>query len=50
MPSFHRRMEGRLRTPEEGADTVVWLSIAKRVINFPSGTFFQGMLWACQET
>jgi len=41
MPSFHRRMEGRLRTPEEGADTVVWLSIAKRVINFPSGTFFQ---------
>ncbi|MFZ4738658.1 MAG: dehydrogenase, partial [Bradymonadia bacterium] len=25
---FHARMEGRLRTPEQGADTVIWLCVA----------------------
>jgi NAD(P)-dependent dehydrogenase (short-subunit alcohol dehydrogenase family) len=28
MPRFHARMEGRLRTPEQGADTVIWLCVA----------------------
>lgn len=25
LPGFHKRMQGKLRRPEEGADTVVWL-------------------------
>lgn len=31
IPRFHRVMERLLRTPEEGADTVVWLAAARRV-------------------
>ena len=42
MPTFYRRLQTRLRTPEQGADTVVWLAVAKAVTSFPSGTFFQG--------
>lgn len=30
IPRFHRVMERWLRTPEEGADTVVWLAAARR--------------------
>jgi len=29
IPSFHERMQGRLRTPEQGADTLVWLAVAE---------------------
>ena len=39
MPGFHRRMQGSLRTPAQGADTLVWLCIAKDVGK--SGLFFQ---------
>lgn len=28
LPRFHRWMAGRLRSPEQGADTIVWLSLA----------------------
>lgn len=41
MPGFHNRMKDRLRTPAQGADTLVWLSIAQEVSNFASGLFFQ---------
>ena len=41
MPDFHRRMQGKLRTPEQGADTVFWLCISKEAIKTPSGSFFQ---------
>lgn len=41
MPDFHRRMQGKLRTPEQGADTVVWLCISNEAIKTPSGAFFQ---------
>lgn len=42
MPDFHRRMVDRLRSPEQGADTIVWLCAAKAAATaFPSGTFFQ---------
>ena len=41
MPDFHRRMQGKLRTSEQGADTVVWLCISKEAIKTPSGLFFQ---------
>ncbi|CAB4031625.1 Hypothetical predicted protein [Paramuricea clavata] len=41
MPDFHRRMQGKLRTPEQGADTIVWLCISKEAVKTPSGSFFQ---------
>jgi NAD(P)-dependent dehydrogenase (short-subunit alcohol dehydrogenase family) len=31
LPRFRRAMESRLRTPEEGADTVVWMSVCPRL-------------------
>jgi len=30
LPRFNRLMRGRLRSPEEGADTIVWLAAAER--------------------
>lgn len=39
MPGFHRKMEGNLRTPAQGADTMIWLCIAQDVGK--SGLFFQ---------
>ncbi len=41
MPDFHARLESRLRTPAQGADTIVWLCIAKGMTN---GAFYQGTL------
>lgn len=41
MPDFHRRMQGKLRTAEQGADTVFWLCISQDAIKNPSGEFFQ---------
>ena len=40
MPGFHQRMQGCLRTPEQGADTIIWLSIADMSKEF-SGAFYQ---------
>jgi NAD(P)-dependent dehydrogenase (short-subunit alcohol dehydrogenase family) len=31
LPRFWRAMESRLRTPEQGADTALWLAVAERV-------------------
>lgn len=39
LPRFWRFMRGRLRTPEEGADTVVWLCVA------PEGATTTGGFW-----
>lgn len=41
MPDFHRRMRDKLRTPEQGADTLVWLCVSERPLQTPSGGFFQ---------
>ncbi|RVE61848.1 hypothetical protein OJAV_G00174500 [Oryzias javanicus] len=41
MPEFHRMMEGRLRTADEGADTVVWLALSRAAVRKRSGQFFQ---------
>jgi len=41
MPDFHRRMENRLRTADQGADTIVWLSISDSAVKQESGGFFQ---------
>lgn len=39
MPDFHRRMKDRLRTTEQGADTIIWLCVAPGVNK--GGSFFQ---------
>ncbi|XP_066509086.1 DHRS-12_like_SDR_c-like domain-containing protein isoform X1 [Hoplias malabaricus] len=41
MPDFHRSMKERLRTPEQAADTVVWLAVSEAAVTKPSGRFFQ---------
>lgn len=43
LPDFYKRMEGRLRSPEEGADTINWLAISASAPSYGSGKFFQGM-------
>ncbi|XP_068605422.1 dehydrogenase/reductase SDR family member 12-like [Brachionichthys hirsutus] len=41
MPRFHQMMGDRLRTAEQGADTVVWLAVSKAAGRRRSGQFFQ---------
>lgn len=43
MPDFYRSMKERLRTPEQGADTVVWLAVSEAAVTNASGKFFHGM-------
>jgi len=40
MPEFHKTFKNRLRSPEQGADTLVWLCMAKAVLDLPSGQFY----------
>ncbi len=40
MPDFHARLESKLRSPDEGADTVVWLAIVAQELT--NGAFYQG--------
>jgi len=40
MPDFYEKMRDKLRTVEQGADTVVWLAIAKDPAQMPSGLFW----------
>lgn len=42
MPDFHHSMKDSLRTPEQGADTVVWLAVSEAAAAKPSGRFYQG--------
>jgi dehydrogenase/reductase SDR family protein 12 len=39
MPSFHHYMQGWLRTPEQGADSIVWLAVSNEARALPSGSF-----------
>lgn len=41
MPQFYEKMKTRLRTVEEGADTIVWLAIAENPLKLKSGCFYQ---------
>ncbi|KAM8850289.1 dehydrogenase/reductase SDR family member 12 [Spinachia spinachia] len=41
MPRFHQMMGDRLRSAEQGADTVVWLALSKAAGRMRSGQFFQ---------
>lgn len=40
MPGFHQKMKDRLRTSEQGADTIVWLAVAD-MSKETSGSFYQ---------
>lgn len=41
MPSFREKMINKLRTPEQGADTLVWMCCYNNLENIPNGSFFQ---------
>jgi len=41
MPDFYNKMKDKLRTVEQGADTVVWLAVSEAAISAPSGQFWQ---------
>lgn len=41
MPQFYEKMKTRLRTVEEGADTIIWLAMADSPLKLKSGSFFQ---------
>lgn len=41
MPDFHRKMQNKLRTLEEGSDTIVWLAISESAGKQESGLFWQ---------
>uniref|UniRef100_A0A8B9GYH0 Dehydrogenase/reductase (SDR family) member 12 n=1 Tax=Astyanax mexicanus TaxID=7994 RepID=A0A8B9GYH0_ASTMX len=41
MPDFHAKMKNKLRSEEQGADTVVWLAVSDVALRQPSGLFFQ---------
>ncbi|CAG0898704.1 unnamed protein product [Cyprideis torosa] len=44
MPGFYAKMKNNLRSPEEGADTAIFLAISPSALKFPSGKFFQDRL------
>lgn len=41
MPDFHAKMKEKLRSVEQGADTVVWLAVSPAALQFESGQFWQ---------
>lgn len=41
MPSFREKMINKLRTPEQGADTLVWMCVVPDLEKFEQGSFFQ---------
>lgn len=41
LPGFYEKMKSRLRTVEEGADTIIWLAVAESAVKQKSGAFFQ---------
>lgn len=41
MPDFHAKMKDRLRSVEQGADTILWLAVAKESLKQSSGLFWQ---------
>ena len=49
MPSFYEKMKNRLRTAEEGADTVVWLALSDAALKQTNGLFFQGLVYIFDE-
>lgn len=42
MPGFYSWMNNRLRSSEEGADTIVWAAASPEAKECPNGSFLQG--------
>ena len=42
MPGFHSKYLKSLRSPDEGADTIVWLAISSASLKHAGGQFYQG--------
>lgn len=40
LPKFRKLMQPLLRTPEQGADTVIWLAVTPDLKNYPNGQFW----------
>ena len=40
---FYERMKEKFRSPEEGADTVIWLALSKKSLTMKNGSYFQGI-------
>uniref|UniRef100_A0A0B6Y8B8 Dehydrogenase/reductase SDR family member 12 n=1 Tax=Arion vulgaris TaxID=1028688 RepID=A0A0B6Y8B8_9EUPU len=41
LPDFYTKMKDRLRSEEQGADTIIWLAISPAATKLDSGLFFQ---------
>ena len=41
MADFHRKLQPRLRTPVQGADTLIWLCLSPNSRKEKSGSYFQ---------
>ena len=41
MPSFWEKMQDKLRTVQQGADTLTWMCCYKDLEKYESGSFFQ---------
>ena len=41
MPYFHAKMKDKLRTVEQGADTIIWLACSKAPLQNENGLFYQ---------
>jgi len=41
MPDFYEKMKNKLRTVDQGADTIIWLAISLKALENTSGLFFQ---------
>jgi len=44
MPDFYAKMKDKLRTVEQGADTIIWLAIAQKALEQENGLFYQDRL------
>lgn len=41
LPGFRDKMLNKLRSQEQGADTIVWMCCVNDLEKFPNGSFFQ---------
>ena len=42
LTAFAQALEAKLRTPEQGADTIVWAAVSEQVKFHPNGSFLFG--------
>lgn len=40
IPGFHRAFETKLRSPAQGCDTIVWMSLVKDAAKLQAGAFY----------